>query len=98
MIHHCTFKFCFPFNLRRYAMGSFSGSAYIYTRDFDGAGAASTTWTQRAKLVPYDGTVRAYFGSSVTISGQGQYNVARHVVDAQFEPSNLEHPLTWRCI
>lgn len=40
-----------------------SGSAYIFKRD-------GTTWTQQAKLVPWDLGVQDCFGQSVAISGE----------------------------
>jgi hypothetical protein len=47
--------------------GSFSGSAYIFTRDV--AGSLTAGWTQRAKLVAEDGAAYDWFGYSVAISG-----------------------------
>ena len=44
--------------------GSNSGTAFIYVRD-------GTTWTQQSKLVASDGISNDYFGSSVSISGDG---------------------------
>jgi hypothetical protein len=66
MIH--IFKFCFPFNLRRYAMGSNSGSATVFIRD--NAGSATSGWTQRAKLIAADGRAHDYFGYSVSVNGR----------------------------
>jgi hypothetical protein len=45
--------------------GSDSGSAYVFSRDQDGADA----WGQVAKLTAADGTSYDYFGISVSISG-----------------------------
>jgi len=47
--------------------GSYSGSAYIFTRD--DAGSLTASWTQRAKLLASDGATDDYFGVSVAISG-----------------------------
>lgn len=44
--------------------GSNSGTAFIYVRD-------GITWTQQSKLVASDGISNDYFGSSVSISGDG---------------------------
>ncbi|MCK9516973.1 MAG: FG-GAP repeat protein [Ottowia sp.] len=41
-----------------------SGSAYVFTR-------SGSTWTQQAKLIASDGAANDYFGSSVTISADG---------------------------
>jgi hypothetical protein len=43
--------------------GSWSGSAYVFTRDADG------TWTQTQKLLASDGAASDQFGSRVTVSG-----------------------------
>jgi len=42
------------------------GSAYIFIRDV--AGNASSSWTQRAKLIASDGKTSDYFGSHVAVS------------------------------
>ena len=47
--------------------GSYTGSAYIYTRDV--AGSLTAGWTQRAKLLATDGAENQFFGASVAISG-----------------------------
>jgi hypothetical protein len=47
--------------------GGDAGSAYIFTR-------SGTTWTEQAKLTASDGVSSDYFGSSVTLSSDG--NVA----------------------
>jgi hypothetical protein len=47
--------------------GSYSGSAYIFTRNV--AGSLTAGWTQRAKLLAFDGAAGDYFGVSVAISG-----------------------------
>ncbi|MFG0241288.1 MAG: GC-type dockerin domain-anchored protein [Phycisphaerales bacterium JB054] len=39
-----------------------SGSAYVFTR-------SNGTWTQQAKLLPFDGVARDYFGYAVSIEG-----------------------------
>jgi len=41
------------------------GSAYIFTRDI--AGAASSSWHQRAKLISADGAAGDRFGRSVAV-------------------------------
>jgi len=48
--------------------GSFSGSAYVFTRD--AAGILSASWTQRAKLLATDGAAGDLFGWSMAISGE----------------------------
>ena len=45
--------------------GTHSGSAYVFERDYGGAGA----WGQVAKLLASDGTWGDYFGVAVSISG-----------------------------
>ena len=42
--------------------GQNSGSAYVFKRE-------GTSWTQQAKLLPADGNIKDYFGSSVSIKG-----------------------------
>jgi len=42
--------------------GSYSGSAYVFTR-------TGSAWSERAKLLPGDGTENRYFGSATAISG-----------------------------
>jgi hypothetical protein len=46
-------------------IGYSSGSAYIFQRDQGGP----DSWGQVTKIVPADGTAHAYFGNSVSISG-----------------------------
>ena len=43
--------------------GSWSGSAYVFTRDSTGA------WTEQAKLLPSDGAADDLFGRSVAVDG-----------------------------
>jgi len=50
-----------------YKADGIKGAAYIFTRDV--AGAASSAWTQRAKLAAADGAARDSFGSGVAVSG-----------------------------
>jgi hypothetical protein len=42
--------------------GTYSGSAYVFVR-------SGSTWTQQAKLTASDGAAWAYFGHSVSVSG-----------------------------
>ena len=44
--------------------GTDSGAAYVFSR-------SATTWTQESKLIPTDSEANAYFGSSVSMSGDG---------------------------
>jgi hypothetical protein len=56
-----SFDFKFNLHLRRFV----KGSAHVFTRDV--AGAASSGWTQRAKLVAADGAAGDEFGRNVSI-------------------------------
>ena len=52
--------------MRHYNTGQASGSAYLFTRDVVD-GVASSSWTQRAKLVAGDGAARDEFGRNVSV-------------------------------